>query len=198
YNVAPLRPGEVAAPPSVFQLVERMMSLDPQLRYQTPAQLLEAVRAARQDLEHPSDGPAAKPVTCSLFIVEKDERLQDAMRNHFKELGYRVFLAADPSRAMDRFRQQPFDALVLDAGTTGDEGRLVFENILSEAERQARRCAGILILSEEQADWAKQIASRANVAVLVRPITLKQVRVKLQHLAPLPAKQTNNKVQKPR
>lgn len=196
-NVPPMRPEEVAAPASVFQLVERMMSLEPQLRYQTPAQVLEAVRAARQNLENPSAGLSAKSVTRSVFIVEKDERLQDVLRDNFKELGYRVFLAADPARAMDRFRQQPFDALVLDAGTTGDEGRFVFENIMNEAERQSRSCAGILILSEEQAGWAKQIPARSSVAVLVRPLTLKQVRQKLQHLLPLPAKRATSPVTKP-
>src|SRR5438132_4395880 len=34
-NIPPMRRDEVNAPPSVFQLVERMMSLDPKLRYQT-------------------------------------------------------------------------------------------------------------------------------------------------------------------
>jgi serine/threonine protein kinase len=196
-NVPPMRPDEVAAPPSVFQLVERMMSLDPQLRYQTPGQVLEAVRATRQDLDNPSAGPSAKPATRSVFIVEKDERLQGALRDNFKELGYRVFLAADPARAMDRFRQQPFDALVLDAGTAGDEGRFIFENIMNEAERQALSCAGILILSEEQAGWAKQIPARSRVAVLVRPLTLKQLRQKLQHLVPLPGKGPKSPVKKP-
>jgi CheY-like chemotaxis protein len=196
-NVPPLRPDEVTASPVVFQLVERMMSLDPQMRYQTPGQLLEAVRSARRDLDAPVAELVSKPTTRSVFVVQKDERLQDAMRDKFKELGYRVFLAADPARAMDRFRQQPFDALVLDAGTTGEEGRLVFEHIMSEAERQALCCAGILILSPEQSDWVQKLSGHARTAVLVRPITLKQVRLKLQHLVPLAAKPSNNQLQKP-
>ncbi len=86
--------------------------------------------------------------------------------------------------------------MVLDAGTTGDEGRFIFENIMKEAERQALRCAGILILSEEQAGWAKEIPARSSVAVLVRPVTLKQVRHKLQHLVPLPSKGSKTPVKK--
>jgi serine/threonine protein kinase len=194
-NVQPMRPDEVAAPPSVFQLVDRMMSLDPQTRYQTPTQLLEAVRAARQDLEHPASAAAAKTTTRTVFVVEKDERLQEVMRQKFKELGYRVLLSADPARALDRFRQQPFDALVLDAGTTGEDGRLVFEHILREAERQALSYAGILILSAEQARWAKELPPRPRVAVLVRPLTLKQVHLKLQQLVPLAA-ETKKQVQR--
>src|SRR6516164_7656416 len=50
-NAAPMSKEEVNAPPSVFTLVETMMSLDPQRRYQTPSQLLEAIRMARRDVE---------------------------------------------------------------------------------------------------------------------------------------------------
>jgi len=39
-------------------------------------------------------------------------------RDKGKELGYRVLLSFDPARALDRYRQQPFDALIVDAGIT--------------------------------------------------------------------------------
>lgn len=191
-NVPPMRREEVDAPPIVFQLVERMMSLDPRYRYQTPSQLLDAVREARREVEsgvsNPDGTASNKPVTRSIFVVEKDERLQNAMRDRFKELGYRVFIAADPARALDRYYQQPFDGLVIDAGTTGEDGRIVFERILKEAERQTLDCKGILILSEDQAHWAEEIAARPNQAILTRPITLRQVQKKLTDLVPLPAK----------
>jgi serine/threonine protein kinase len=49
-NVPPMRPDEVAGPPSLFRLVETMMALNPSQRYQTPAHLLEAVQTVRGDL----------------------------------------------------------------------------------------------------------------------------------------------------
>jgi serine/threonine protein kinase len=193
-NVSEMKREEVNAPPAVFQLVKRMMSLDPQYRYQTPSQLLDAVREARRDVAGISggtpNGPVLPPKIHSVFVVEKDEKLQNLMRDKFKKLGYRVFIAADPARAVDRFRLQPFDALVLDAGTTGEEGRFTFERILKDAERQEINCAGLLILSEEQAEWAHEIAAGKKVAVLVRPaVTLKQVSRKLLELVPLPNKE---------
>src|SRR6266852_4536639 len=100
-NIPPIRREEVNAPPSVFQLVERMMALDPKLRYQTPSQLLDAIREAQRDVE---SGPSAaagataagasRQPARSVFVVEKDERLQDAMREKFKEMGFRVFVAS--------------------------------------------------------------------------------------------------------
>jgi serine/threonine protein kinase len=113
----PISPQELQAPASVFLLLENMMALAPQRRYQTPAQLLDAVRAVRRELSAPSEkGRSGAPR--SVFVVESDEFLQDALRDKFKELGYRVFMAADPCRALDRFRQHPYDTASASTPTT--------------------------------------------------------------------------------
>jgi CheY-like chemotaxis protein len=187
-NIPPMRREETEAPPSVFQLVERMMSLDPKLRYQTPSQLLDAVREVRRDLEGGGAAPGAeaKAPHRSIFVVERDERLQDAMRQHFKKLGFRVFVAADPARAMDRFLMQPYDGLVIDAETTGEEGRYTFEQIVREATRTQAELGAILILGEDQANWAGQIPSSSRALVLIKPLTLKQLQRRVEELVPLP------------
>src|SRR5262249_54897168 len=104
-EVKTLRPGEIKAPPSVYQLCETMLAIDPRRRYQTPSQLLDAVRTARRDVE--SGGPASgangegsggKAATRSVFLVESNERLQEQLREKFKDHGYRVYLANDPVR----------------------------------------------------------------------------------------------------
>jgi serine/threonine protein kinase len=183
-----LKPGEVDAPPSVYSLCETMMSIDPRRRYQTPSQVLDAVRAARRDLAGGGGTTGTgKSASKSIFLAESDQRLQEALREKFKELGYRVFLASDPTRALDRFRQQPYEALIVDVGTVGDDGLYVFEQVLNEARDKHYACSGILILSEEQADMADRVARRPNSAVLVRPVTLKQLHRKLQELAAAPA-----------
>jgi serine/threonine protein kinase len=180
-SVQPLTAADVRMAPSVFRLVETSMELNPQRRYQTPSQLLDAVRGVRLELE--SRGEANKNSgPRSVFVVERDERLQDALREKLKEQGYRVFLAKDPVRALDRFRLQPFDGLVVDAGTTGEEGIHVFELIATEAERQSLVCAVILILSEGQEDWAKRIRQRSRMAVMVRPVTIRQLLNQLNDL----------------
>jgi serine/threonine protein kinase len=182
-SVQQLTAADVRVPPSVFRLVETSMEFNPQRRYQTPSQLLEAVRGVRLELE--SRGEANKNSgPRSVFVVERDERLQDTLREKLKEQGYRVFLAKDPVRALDRFRLQPFDGLVVDAGTTGEEGLHVFEWIATEAERQSLVCAVILILSEDQEDWAKRVRPRSRMAILVRPVTLKQLLNQLNDLVP--------------
>jgi CheY-like chemotaxis protein len=184
-DVTPLRRDEVSAPAGVFHLVETMMSLNPEHRYQTPSQLLEAVREARREVEGRKHGTNnVAPATRSVFVVERDERLQDMVRRKFKELGYRVLLSADPIRALDRFRHHPFDALVVDAATTGQDGILLFERIVGEAEKRGMNCKGILMLSNEQSEWVHRIEPRPAVSVMVHPITLRQLSRKLQGLLP--------------
>jgi CheY-like chemotaxis protein len=178
--VQPMGPEEVKGPPSLFRLVETMMSLDPRRRYQTPAQLLDAIREVRREVE-PGAGKAT--VVRSLFVVERDEHLQDVMRQKFKERGYRVFLAADPSRALDRFRQQPFSGLIMDVRTVGEDGIGLGERLLDEAERTRTPLAAVYMLSDEQhaEKWADRIKSRPAVAVLVgSAVTLKELRHKLR------------------
>jgi tRNA A-37 threonylcarbamoyl transferase component Bud32/CheY-like chemotaxis protein len=189
-SIPPLPREEVQAPASVFQLCETMMALDPKRRFQTPSQLLDAVRAARRDVEGhvaavSGATAAAAPAGRSLFVVERDERLQDAVRDRFKEMGFRVLISADPQRALDRFRQQPYDVLIVDARTTGEDGRLVFEHVIDEAGRKHFSCAGILILGEKQADWAARMPQLPNTALLIDPgVTMKRLKRKLQELLP--------------
>ena len=179
-NVQPLDRAQVNGPPALFRLIETMMSLNPQQRFQTPAQLVEAIQEVRRELD--GKGPSKTSNSRSLFVIEKDEGLQDTFRVKFREMGYRVFLAADPTRALDRFRQQPYDALVVDAGTVGQDGIFVFDRVLAEAKRQGQFIAGILILSEKQRDWVDKIESRECVSILVRPVTLKQLHRELTEL----------------
>jgi serine/threonine protein kinase len=185
-NAPTLRADEVPNAPGVIRLVERMMALNPQQRFQTPSQLLEAIRGLRQGGDGTMmPGGDAQPVERSIFVVEKNRRLQEAFRDNFKKMGYRVYLAAECSVAMERFRNQPFDALVLDAGTAGVDGLRAFEDISNHAARKGQKLAGILILSQDQSSWTKLVPYNPRVAVMVRPLTLGQLIVKLRELVPL-------------
>lgn len=180
-NVEIMKPEELTAPPSVFHLVSRMMTLEPERRYQTPEQMVAAVREARKDLTRKKRGPSSAE-EASVFLVEADPKYQEALRNKLKDKGYRVFLAVDPLRALDRFRQRPFDALIVDAATSDDESVVVFERIMQEADRQNIRLAGVVILSQEQVSLAEKMEKKPNVRILVLPVSSKQLHRALSEL----------------
>jgi CheY-like chemotaxis protein len=180
FQQVPPLPADLHVPPAVVALVDTMLSLDAQRRFQTPSQLIEAIRKARGEIEGKAPGGTAAPR--SLFVVERDEKLQDQLREAFKKLGYRVMISAEPTRALDRYRQQPFDALIVDAGTTGDDGRLAFSAILAEALTKQLSPAAVLILTKEQEDWIERVPRKKNVAILTFPINFKQLRKTLDDL----------------
>lgn len=184
-SIPPLTQADVQAPPSLFRLIETMMSLDTNIRYQTPSQLLDAIRDVRRELEGKARGETSTVKT--LFLVEKDEGLQDVLREKLREMGFRVLIAGDPQRAVDRFRQAPFDVLIVDAGTTGENGILVFEKIRGDAARAGLACAGVLMLAQDQRDWKKRVEPRPNTSVLIHPVKLKQLLKSVQDVAGIQA-----------
>jgi CheY-like chemotaxis protein/tRNA A-37 threonylcarbamoyl transferase component Bud32 len=182
-KVPPIRPEELDGPPSVIGLIETMMSLLPTRRYQTPSQLVDAIRVLRREVE--GKGPARSEGgtgSRSVFVAEKNERLQETLREAFRKVGYRVFIAADPARALDRFIQQPYDALVVDVGTTGKEGLQVFKDVRAEAARKRVPVAAVVILAEDQKDWVSLVGEAPGSAVLVQPVKFKQLHHTLRDL----------------
>lgn len=185
-QVPQLTRDDVEAPASVLHLVSTMLAFSPPKRYQTPWQLLEAVRAARRDLE--AENPQSDPQLArhTVFVVEGDPVLQATLREHLPKLGYRVLLARTATRALDQYRHNPYDLLLLDAGTAKEEGLNVFEQVQREAELRKRHCAGLIVLSQDQASWRGRVAARPHVAVLVRKFKLHELTDKLKELLPPP------------
>ena len=182
----PLSQGDLPGFPMVVDLVNTMTALLPENRFQTPAQLLEAVKRVRRQIDPAlqkvaAAGTVAK-VQQTLFIVERDEKLQEVLRAKFRELGYRVLMAIDPDRAVERFRQTPFEAAIIDAGTVGESSLQQTRSLLQDAARTHKRLGIAVILSEEQAPFASAFEKDPNVKTLVRPVTLKQLTAAVQSL----------------
>jgi serine/threonine protein kinase len=185
-NIPPLKAEEVHGLNSLVRLVQTMMALDPEKRYQTPNQLLDAIKRVRAEIAGSGVGEGrAGKFQPTIFVVEHDERLQDTIRDKLKKLGYRVLIARDPVRALERFRVEPFDGLILDAGTTGAEGAEVFKEIMERARLRNLSCPGIVIFSENQKELGQEMPNGSTVAVLYRPLKLGQLVQKLEALVPV-------------
>ena len=183
----PLSQGDLPGFPMVVDLVNTMTALLPENRFQTPAQLLEAVKRVRRQIDPAlqkaaTAGTGAKAQQQTLFIVERDEKLQEVLRAKFRELGYRVLMAIDPDRAVERFRQTPFEAAIIDAGTVGESSLQQTRSLLQDAARTHKRLGIAVILSEEQAPFASAFEKDPHVKTLVRPVTLKQLTAAVQSL----------------
>src|SRR5262249_41802725 len=138
------------------------------------------IKSARREVEGGKRGDVTRGR--SLFIAESNERLQDMLRSRFKEHGFRVLLSADPMRALDRFRQQPYDVLIVNGETTGEDGVMGYERVLAESLEKRIPCAAILILGRDQAARAEKVARTPKGRVLVQPLSWKRLWQQVQAL----------------
>ena len=129
--VEPLATRVPDLPREVVEFVARMMHLDPLERWQTAAEArraLEQIIARRAAAaERPAAGAATAPAAAatttkgSVMVVESTEKDQQALRQFFAKLGYRVLVTESPQRALARFAAAPApaDCLVISAQTLG-------------------------------------------------------------------------------
>jgi serine/threonine protein kinase len=170
-SIVPLTKLDVAAPPSVFQLLDRMLAFDPTMRFQTPSQFHDAVRMVQAEL---GGGPAVDALTPegprTVYVVEKNLKFQNVFRDKFKAMGFRVLLSVDASRALQRYKEQAFHAMVFDLASAGDEALDVFKKVLDEAAKHTAPCAGILLLSDEQEESLRDLPEGDRIATLTFPL----------------------------
>jgi len=135
-------------PRDVVDFVSRMLQLDPLERWQTAGDVrrqAEALIARRVDGGGPATAVAARPAVVatastptahkgSVMLVETSERAQEALREFFAKLGYRVLLTENPQRALKRFSNtpQPADCLVISCRSLGEEAIEAFNTLTSD------------------------------------------------------------------
>jgi serine/threonine protein kinase len=169
----------------LMRLMGKMVAFDPLQRFQTPAQLVEAIQACRAELTAGSYQARQPTGPKTLFVVEQNQKLQDTFRERFREQGYRVMLTIDPGQAVRRYQQQAYHALIVDARTVGKEGVAAFNDVLRAADEAGLQVGVILLLAEEQAAWERDARQHGSGAVLIDPgISMKKLFRTLRKLTP--------------
>lgn len=170
---------------TVHRLISTMMELDPSKRFQTPAQLLDAVQQARAEISGGRVG--THTATQSIFVAEHDEKLQNVLREKLKKMGYRVLIASDPARAYDRFQQSPYNVLIMDIGTVGEEGLGIINSVLRKSRNVNMSCHVLVIVSEDQTGIESRLDSDLiqHVTILRRPLKMHELTARLLEVAPI-------------
>lgn len=186
-NAQSLKLEEIEGPGAntVHRLVTTMMEFEPERRFQTPAQLLDAIKQARAEVSGTSTSTHSAHQT--IFVVENDEKLQNVLRDKLKKIGYRVLIAGDPARAFDRYQQSPYNVLIVDVDTAGEEAIGAINKVMRKSRSNQLACHTLAIVSEEQANIEQMIDPDflKDVSILKRPIRIHELTSKLQEIAPI-------------
>jgi hypothetical protein len=191
-SVRPVRQLEPTLPPAVAAAVDRMLQLNPHLRYQTAAEaagdlrrlLREAFGEAGGGERGAGSGSAAGGTAekaapaRSVMCLETRPRQQELLRDYFTKHGFRVLMLTDLGRGLARLSSNPPDAVVLIGEAFGAEVLESFPQWAAQAE--ARRLGIVLSLSTDLAADASHLPESEQVRILKKPATLRDLRTALE------------------
>lgn len=186
-EVLPVEAEKPDLPPTLARLINMTMDLNPDHRHQTPRELLTALDAAQEKVS--AEMAAAKESGQRqrvVMIVESDPQMQEILRDRLKKHGYRVLMVSNPYRALQRFDDAcPARCVVFCAETIGHDAVEGFNKLYVSVGTQ--NLPSILLLDEDQTEWAKEAEIDDHRVVMNMPITMKALRTKIDSLFELDA-----------
>ena len=190
-GVRPVRQVDPTLPMPVCRVVDRLMNLNPLIRYQTPGDAIPDLQAALREVENgvpaqpapepPQEGPKPTgPRVPAILFVETRVKQQDMLREYFNKHKFRVLVLQDVQRAINRVSSTPPDAVVLMAESLGEDAIRGFREI----QEKDSSVGSVLVLGEKQASWRERVREKPHASVLVQPITLRDLRKTIEKVAP--------------
>jgi len=190
-------------PHYLLSVLNRSMALEPNRRYQSPAEYLADLETAAKRLAEegvaaepaaPPAAPRPSPETApeepkepqhAVMVVESNVRMQDIFREGLKKAGYRVLLTSDPDRAFERLSLEfgSADCVVLNAQELGEAALQAFNRLGEDAATQG--LPALLLLEESQRHWKRNAHTARHRVTVPLPITMRELRVAVEKLIPL-------------
>lgn len=180
-SIRPIRNVDPNVPKGVVEMVERLMKIHPDQRYQSAAAVHADATALLADLEGngrsaqaaPDESRNGRQSLPTVLCIEHRLKQQDIIRDYLSKRGFRVLLFNDVRRALSRLQTDPPDCVVLIGDSIGEEIVDVYDQI---RELNAERFVNIAVLAERQAGLRSQLEQSSTSRVLVQPITLRELR----------------------
>ncbi len=197
-NVTPIRDHDPALPLSVAAVVEKLMHINPKLRYQSAAEVVSDFRHLMSDYDTipplaastatmsaprngaPNEGGDTSPASSKnapvVLCVEARLKHQDVLRGYLGKHGYRVLMFSDMNRAVARvLNSNPPAAIVIMGDGLAENCLAGFQQLSQKSSADTVSC--LLVVSEKQKalyDSARKIAT-VSCRVLQQPLTLRDL-----------------------
>ncbi len=207
-NIRPIRQVDPSIPPAVMAIINQLMQINPNERYQSPTEVirdLQTIVGARTEVsglrgdstraESTAPEPVApasdvelpaalvKGAQPTVLCVENRTQQQDSLREYFTKHGYRVLLLRDVQRAMSRITSDPPQGLILmaEALGDGDEASHAYEKIAAACRKSGTPI--VMVLSKKHRDFKERFADTSTSRVLTdKHVTLRSIRQALETL----------------
>jgi serine/threonine-protein kinase len=195
-HIKPISEIDPHLPLALVRVVNKAMELDPERRYQTPAEMLADLKLAAKRVKEnrdlptqaadtgPLEGHDANGEPRKLMVVESDTKMQNLLRDLFKKYGYRVLLTSDPDRLFQRFYEnsKTADAVLLSSGHIGSSAVEAFNRFGEEPSTKSTPV--VLLLGDQQAAWKDRAKPDQHRVVLQMPVKSKELRQAILQIMP--------------
>lgn len=193
-HVRPIRQVNPSLPAGIVSVVDRLMEIHPQSRYQDPGEVIQDLRPLVGERVTPQDSPIEIPTTPvsgspasspTILCVETRLKQQDSLREYFNKHGYRVLLLRDIDRAIKRLETDPPSGILLMADSLGSDDEIVAAYQKSLNSCRKNNTALVLVLAKKHQEVKARIADSPVSRILSdHPVTLRNIRLALEELLP--------------
>ena len=193
-NIRPIRDLEPNIPESVEAIVERLLQINPNLRYQRPNDVLKDLReaisalgnqaeASPSDSQIPTNGKSesSQNQLPTVMCVETRLKQQNQLRKYLSKRGFRVLVLTDIDRALGRLESNPPDCIVLMGDSIGDDVFDAYKTAHQLGAAAASSTVSIVVLAERQSHLQSDLEQSHTARVLVQPITLRDLRREIHY-----------------
>ena len=194
-HVRSIRDVDPTVDSSLSEVIERLMTLNPNDRYQTPTEVVQDLRSLSRALELSTQNVSqnnrqqrSKTTSDSknggdrptIMCLESRPKHQDILRDYLTKHGYRVLMLSDVQRGINRMKTDPPDCIVLMGESVGKETATAFQQMVQTTKNNPT--VGIAVLSKKQQGLRSECRQTSTARILVQPITLRDLRREI-HLA---------------
>ncbi|GAB4145517.1 MAG: serine/threonine-protein kinase [Planctomycetaceae bacterium] len=200
-HVRSIREVDPTVDSSLSEVVERLMALNPNERYQSATELLQDLRPLYQTLNasstvstrHVPPAPRADASTQispagsvrknlpTVMCIESRPKHQDILREYLSKHGYRVLMLSDVQRGIQRMQgDETPDCVVLMGESIGDQIVAAFQELVKAT--QNGRTVGLAVFSKKQKALRSECTITATARILIQPVTLRDLRREI-HIA---------------
>jgi serine/threonine protein kinase len=180
-DVRPIRSVDPTIPGPIAEIVNRLMHVNPNERYQSPTEVLVDLRMAiGQSASSPAATESAEASQPTLICVEARPKQQDSLREYFNSRGYRVLILGSVERAAQRLSPTPPTAFVVMGDAVGEDVVDVYNTLKMRCQKA--RTVLVLALSRKLNGYREKLQDTDFSRVLTQPVTLRDIRVAIEEL----------------
>lgn len=188
-GVRPLQKADPNTPPRLAEIVDQLLRVNPQERYQSADDLLVDMRSCLSELgggqesaqsgTASTEGTAAKkpPRISTVLCVEYRPKQQDVLREYLSKHGFRVLMLSSWDRALTRIRNNPPDCVLLMGDAIDGRHEEVYDEAIRWSKLQNFGC--VVVLRSVEADLQNSLVMHASSRTLTQPTRLRDVRTSI-------------------